>query len=420
MNKEEREKFLTENWDAMTYKELAEGCGFKHPDSVRKWGARNGMPHKCLNSQAIPRNIEHEVTEERRDLHYRQQINILSRKNKELMKSANLQEELLAIARESVEALPRVSAPNILKTKTRVIEEVCILDLSDLHIGEVIKGDELGWLNSYDFEVMCKRLAKASDSVADIHSALQGYSLKKLYVNALGDFITGIIHQELVENSDSNVFDWVFNGALVVSQFLSELLTVFDEIEFTGVVGNHGRLQKEVRFKARYVNWDYFFYQTVALMMRDNPRIHFDLPRSFWTVKNIGGRNALLLHGDNIKSWQGIPWYGIQRAASRLGELLSSKDIFFDDIHIAHFHNDGTLRRARGEMFINGSVVGGNEFSIGAMFSSSDPYQWLIGVNPKHKRCTWRFPLDLRENGDKVRYKYGKHLVVADQLSELF
>ena len=60
-------------------------------------------------------------------------------------------------------------------------------------------------------------------------------------------------------------------------------------------------MSREVRFKNRYVNWDYFLYQVLALMMVNNPRIKFDLPRSFWVVKIQGGRKQLLLHGDNIK-----------------------------------------------------------------------------------------------------------------------
>ena len=55
MNKEERDAYLSGNWDSHTYKELADYVGM-HPESVRKWGARHKMPHKMKNAQAHPRH----------------------------------------------------------------------------------------------------------------------------------------------------------------------------------------------------------------------------------------------------------------------------------------------------------------------------------------------------------------------------
>ena len=359
--------------------------------------------------------------EGRKELHYKKQIAILAKKCRALEEEASLQEALLDIARDNIEALPTAPAPIPRKLDNERTEEVSVLDNSDFHIGEVVKGDEVGWINSYDFSTYAKRLEHMFGAIHSIKSKLTGYELKKLYINGLGDMVSGIIHQDLIENADDSVYEWVFNGALMYSQFLADLLTIYDEIEFTGVVGNHGRMQKDIRFKKRYVNWDYFFYQIVALIMMNNPRIKFDLPKSFWVVKEMGGRRQLLLHGDNIKSWMGIPWYGIQKAVYRLTELLAATSVFFDDVHLAHFHNLGSIQRVKGKMFINGSLIGGNDYAIGSLFLSSEPQQLFFGINPKKKRLSWRFDLDLVE-ADKIvkpRYKYSKTVVVADQVREL-
>jgi len=55
MNKEERNQILRDNWEGCNYKELAELADW-NPESVRKWGARNGMPHKKRNTQTTPRH----------------------------------------------------------------------------------------------------------------------------------------------------------------------------------------------------------------------------------------------------------------------------------------------------------------------------------------------------------------------------
>lgn len=395
--------------------EFCEKVGIKFSTlerEIRRYKSGNDNPgHRAVTTVDFDRRMERLKAE----------VGILTKKNKELMKDADLQEMLLGLAADNIKALPTVQAPaKHTPTKDITVEE-SILDLSDAHMDEVVYGDQLGGLNDYNFEVFCKRLEQASDSIISIHDKMSGYKLQKLHVNALGDFVSGIIHDDLAENSDGTVFETVFNGAIVISQFLSELLTVFDEIEFTGVVGNHGRMQKEIRFKNRYVNWDYFLYQVIALMMVNNPRIKFDLPRSFWVVKTQGGRKQLLLHGDNIKGWNGIPWYGINRAVSRLQALLQSRG-GFDDVHLAHFHQTGALQNITGEVFINGSIIGGNEFSIGALFASGAPQQLFMGANPHKKRLTWRFPLDLSD-GDlktKTRYKYSDTIVIADQVRDLY
>lgn len=54
MNKEERDQTLRENWDGHNYAELADMVGW-NPESVRKWGVRNKMPHKKYNVQTKPR-----------------------------------------------------------------------------------------------------------------------------------------------------------------------------------------------------------------------------------------------------------------------------------------------------------------------------------------------------------------------------
>jgi len=410
------------NFNEMSQQELADHLnGVFETSEFTKSSVAKAMRRLKVKKGQAEKPLQVQIDEDRKVLRLKAEVQLLTKKNEALMKDADLQELLLGLARENIEALPQVQAPSERKFDKDITEEVVVLDWSDAHMDEIVYGDQLGGLNFYNFEVFCKRLEQMSDSIHSIVGKMSGYELKKLYVNALGDFVSGIIHDDLNENADGTVFETVFNGALVASQFLSEMLTVFDTIEFTGVVGNHGRMTKDVRYKNRYVNWDYFFYQVLALMMVNNPRIKFDIPRSFWCVKTIGGRRHLLLHGDNIKGWNGIPWYGINRATSRLLELLQKRDAF-DDVHIAHFHNQGTLDRVAGETFINGSMIGGNEYSIGALFASGVPKQLLMGVNPKKQRITWRFPLDLSDGDlkESTRYKFSDTIVIADQVRDLY
>jgi hypothetical protein len=47
---------------------------------------------------------------------------------------------------------------------------------------------------------------------------------------------------------------------------------------------------------------------------------------------------------------------------------------------------------------LNGSMIGGNEFSYGALFSGNKPRQVIYGMHPERGK-TWSYAVDL-SNGD--------------------
>jgi len=175
-----------------------------------------------------------------------------------------------------------------------------------------------------------------------------------------------------------------------------------------------------VSFKKRYTNWDYVFYQFLSVFLANNKDIKCSFPKSFFLVKEIEGWNFLALHGDSIKSWMRIPWYGIERAMWRLGDLLQSKKINIDYRILGHFHNTGELDRRPGEIIVNGSLMGGTEFSLMSLFVFDRPTQLFFGVH-REKGATWRYPirLDLPGVDDVKPYSYTRELDAGKYMKEL-
>jgi len=333
---------------------------------------------------------------------------ILQKKYKQAIKSSSTQEVILEWLQEYMKALPEVNPPKISIIQDDVSEEELILNLGDIHAGEVVKAEELDGLNEYDFDILVRRLKYLADSVISIaKNKLSGYTFRKLHILGLGDWISGTIHEELVENADGNVIEWTMNLAYVVAQMIRELATEFEEIEFVGIVGNHGRLHKKPRFKARYVNWDFVCYQMLSALLANQKNVSFKIPKSFWAIHEVNKHKFLIIHGDNINSSLGIPWYGIQRMVANLKELLASKEKYFDYIMLGHFHNYGLLDRVKGELIINGSLIGGNEYSVGKMFTSSEACQHFCGVHHK-KGMTFRYKVNVQhvKNEGPLPYKY--------------
>jgi len=344
---------------------------------------------------------------------------ILTQKYAQVVKTSAYQETILENLATYIKALPEVEPPtSIARDPKDVSEEDAVLLLSDIHAGEVVRAEELNGLNEYSFDICTKRLKYLSDSIRDIvKNKLTGYKFKKLHILGLGDWVSGTIHEELLEGSEGNIVEWTVNLAYVVAQMIRELATEFEQIEFVGIVGNHGRFTKKPRFKHRYVNWDYICYQMLSMFLANQKNVKFTIPKSFWTLHTVNNHSFLLLHGDNIKSSLSIPWYGISKMVANLKELLESKNQKFNYVVLGHFHNRGLLDNVKGETIINGSLIGGNEYSIGKMFTSSEACQHFCGVHPK-RGVTFSFKVRVQEADsiNKIPYKYAQGVSALGEL----
>lgn len=327
--------------------------------------------------------------------------------------NVNVQGKLIELGERFITSLPAVLPvkPPVLKSGHST--ESLVLLLSDLHAGEVVRSEEMNGINEYNFDICNRRLKFMSNTIIDLAlNKLKGYQFDSLKIFGLGDFLSGNIHDELIEDVDGNILKWTVDLSYVLAQMIRQLSASFKEVEFVGVVGNHGRMHQKPRFKARYVNWDFLCYQYMSMFLSDQKNVKFKIPTSFWTTHEVKDHTWLLMHGDNINTWAGIPWYGINRTVTQLKELLEAKNQRFEYIALGHFHNRGILDRVRGELMINGSVIGGNEYSIGKMFTTNEACQSLFGV---HKDgVTFNYKIRLQNlNGAKIEpFKY---LNIADE-----
>lgn len=323
------------------------------------------------------------------------------------LRELNIQQKLIDWGEATIASLPPVEKPTPPAPDKNITTESAVLLLSDLHIGEVIRPAEMRGLNAYNVDICNRRIKHLSNVSRDllVHK-LRGYRFDRLHILLLGDIISGYIHEELAETGEGNVMDWTVNGAYMLAQLIRDYLAVVPAVNIVGVVGNHGRVHKgPVRFKERYVNWDFVTYQYLSQFLRDDMkagRVTCTFPESFWTVEKLGGWNWLVLHGDNIKSWAGIPWYGITRSVHRLKEVVATQREFIDYIALGHFHNQGTLDMMRGEMLINGSVMGGDEYSLGKMYTTSAARQVLCGLHPR-TGITWKYNLTLQDAEKSIK-----------------
>ena len=223
-----------------------------------------------------------------------------------------------------------------------------------------------------------------------------------LYISALGDMVSGQnLHEELDKTNTLNAAEQILLTSKLLSNLIFSFSKYFKNIVFIGVVGNHGRLTKKKEYKDPTNSFDYLAYKiteievTSAKHKMKGTNVKFIIPKSFFVLQNISGYNFLFTHGDNIKMWNSIPFYGMLRDYANKQEVFQAlQNTSVNYICMGHFHQPFTITRPLGGIIVNGTLKGTCEYALNKGFISK-PSQTLFFVNEKYgKTLTYEIYLD--------------------------
>ena len=411
----------------------------KSPDSISRAIRRyckdllrtsGGDPlNPIISEEDIQRQVENDVEVERVKAEKRK----LAAQYQTVIKREARFERLKTFLGNSIALRPTVTVPppfHISKNKSRK-PLAAVLDISDIHHGEVVSKERTMGLGDFDRALSRGRLAMLAEKTILITKSVSGHDFSKVVVNLLGDIVSGDIHEELVQFGDGVVTDWVYDIAITLALFILDLAREFPLVEVNGISGNHGRFGKKTNFKADATNnWDMVVYQIISLILSDQSNITCQFPNSFAMVVDINQFSSLLLHGQHINSCYGVPYYGIMRTATRLSDLINinfkklrdnggivetmeiaknplhTAELPFRYIEMGHFHTPAVLNNSSVEIILNGSVVGNSEYNITKMAVGQDPTQWLLFAHPE-EGYTARWPINLVKATRAMGDRYG-------------
>lgn len=307
----------------------------------------------------------------------------------EAIKQIGLTATVENVLREIASVVPPVvvsaTLPREQKPKKGFGHETDLLQLSDLHAGEVVSSEETMGMGGYDMEILNKRLYLLFHKTTELVDIRRGtLYIPDLVIAEQGDMLSGEIHDELVRTNVGHMMTIAVRTAFLISQGIASISPHFEKIEVVCTVGNHPRLYHKPHFKQKYINWDYLCYQWQAMFCRSLPNVTFVIPKAPFIIYQVENTNCLMLHGDTIRSWMGVPYYGIERAALRLREMFQAADQSYDALLMGHFHNRADIDKAPGPIIVNGSLKGGDEFSIGSLQTTNKPSQNLIYFHEKN------------------------------------
>lgn len=311
----------------------------------------------------------------------RQKLQEAEREQRARRKIDVLEERILMTFKEAIEAREPTYSPKVIKKQEPTDQHEFVLLWSDTHAGEVVSEIETSGLNAYDWKIMLRRHDQIREAVFSYQDN-RPYPVSKLHVFALGDMLSGSIHDELVATNEIPLAEATIQFAEDGATWLESFLERFDSLNVAGVVGNHPRATRKPAAKQSFDNADWLAYRAMNGLLKNQPRIDWDVPKASAHPVKVCGKTVLLWHGDGVRSTMpGVPWGGVMRRGSALSAQYGAKGIPLDHLAVGHFHQANVVQQGR--ILMNGSVKGVDEYSLKAFGGGSEPQQLLLTFHPK-------------------------------------
>lgn len=370
--------YLRDN-PSKTNREIGRGLN-RSEDSVRKKRKELGLERVQVNTAETFK----QATIEKYD---KQFVN-------QLLKEKTDRDIILDILKEivpKVEFTPKAFTP----TPRNGNNEIAVLNLNDVHIGR------------YPIEVLEKKvdeLVKAVIKTIDIQR--KGAVINELVINMVGDIVDGdgIFPAQAYEQK-FHLMEQMFGKALpIMVNLFNELSNHFEKVTIHCVRGNHGRVSKYTDEK---LNFDSIFYHILQLSTQSNSRLVWNIYDKWYKIVQISKFGFFLTHGNYIKTWLNIPFYGIKEKGMRWqGSLTKQETImmgkewvkvqkeYWDYIVLGHFHTSLYFRWNNWRCILGGTWLDSDDFAESVLGLDSATEQTLFGVH-ENRGITWMRNIDL-------------------------
>lgn len=265
--------------------------------------------------------------------------------------------------------------------------EIGLLHLTDWQLGKET--------DTYSSDIAVERVRRCVQKVirlTDIQRA--AHPVDEIVVMLGGDMIEGSsIFPGQAFEIDATTFDQVMTAANAIEEALLTLLEHFQIVRVHSVNGNHGRIGRKGDAPSGD-NWDRILYRIVRDRFETlgEPRLVWADPIAWYDIVEVGAYRALLVHGDQIKSFGGnTPAFGVLRRATAWSSGVTEP---FDDEYLGHFHHVMQLQLPNGgRVFMTGSLESGSEYAREFVAARGRPSQRFHLIDPDAGRVTAEYVL---------------------------
>lgn len=298
-----------------------------------------------------------------------------------------LAEADLSLAYERADFLDDLGRPTPAQFTIRAAKvhgsATAIVLLSDWHVEETVDPSTVNYKNEFNLTIASKRIKNTFERVVElIDKERRQSNIRDLVLAALGDFISGYIHPELVE---SNSLSPTEASLFVQDQLVGGIEFLkkhggFKSITIPALSGNHGRTTDKPRYSTEFKNsYEWLLYKQLERYYRNDPKVQWRVENGYITWLDIQGHKCRFHHGHRVKYRGGVggPTVAINNTIYRMNRTEAADLDLFGHLHThlldVHF-------------VCNNALIGYTSFGVTRGFLP--PSQTLVVLDKKRKPAT--------------------------------
>lgn len=306
---------------------------------------------KMLSGQTIGDitypEFEQKTEEIKQDL-YKQQTKTRDHMNayRALLREDARVDMMKDLLKESIKPLPELKVSFVSTYEANEDVEAVLL-ISDLHIGACIDN----FYNKYNVEIARKRMAKV---VADTIASCKRLGVETLHVLNLGDLVHGQIHTSARLLQEIDVIEQVTVASEIMAQCLAELSKEVPNVVYRSCLDNHSRTMPNLKESIENENFGRLIDWYLKARLENTPIVFAEdnLDENIGLIELLNGKNLVFAHGHQDSVNTVVQAYG---AATRT---------HIDYICLGHYHSTKMKTFLNSKVFINGSVMGTDEYAM--------------------------------------------------------
>jgi len=223
-----------------------------------------------------------------------------------------------------------------------------IIHLSDLHLNELVNIK----VNKFDFKIASQRLQKYIYLAKKIFNA---FHVQNVLVAFTGDLLNSDKRLDKLLNEATNRSKATFLAVDILKSVLLDLNSEYN-ISVACVSGNESRIWDEVGWSEIVMtdNYDFTIFNMLKYLCLDSEGIQFITGDPTEIVVPVGGKNILLVHGE-----QKVLLSNTEKGIIQMVGKWSTRGVKIDYVIFGHLH----YARIGDHFARSGSLVGANDYS---------------------------------------------------------
>ena len=256
-------------------------------------------------------------------------------------------------------------------------EATAFLIASDWHFEEVVKPQSVSQLNEFNEEIANQRAKMFFQNGLILYNLMRkDIDINTIVLALLGDFISGNIHDDLMESNRLEPMEAILEVQRVIVSGIDFLLDNSNsQLVIPCHSGNHPRITKKRRVSTEAGNsLEYFMYCNLADRYADNSRVTIIPSRGYHSYPDVYDMTIRFHHGHAIRYAGGVGGITIpvNKAIAQWNKARRADlDVF------GHYHQHKDL----GEWVCNGSLIGYNAFALSIKADYESPRQAFFLVD---------------------------------------